>query len=129
MRGVDASAMASVRLVVTGGAPLADEVADSFRARFGQPIWQGYGLTETSPIVSSSLVGGEPRRGSIGLPLPGVDVRLVDPDGEDALAGDSGEIWVRGPNVFPGYWDDPDATGLVLTQNGWLRTGGVAGTE
>jgi len=127
--GTDPSTMASVRLAVSGGAPLPDEVADAFRARFNKPIWEGYGLTETSPIVSSSLVGGEPRRGSIGVPLPGVDVRLVDAEGEDALAGDSGEIWVRGPNVFPGYWNDPEATALVLTEDGWLTTGDIAVTD
>jgi long-chain acyl-CoA synthetase len=127
--GVDASALDSVRLFVSGGAPLPDEVADAFRARFGKPIWEGYGLTETSPIVSSSLVGGEPRKGSIGVPLPGVEVRLVDADGEDALAGDSGEVWVRGPNVFPGYWNDPEATALVLTDDGWLKTGDIAVTD
>ena len=127
--GAGASALESVRLVVSGGAPLADEVADAFQARFDRPIWEGYGLTETSPIVTSSLVGGDPRRGSIGLPLPGVDVRLVDPEGEDALAGDSGEIWVRGPNVFPGYWNDLEATALVLTDDGWLKTGDIAVTD
>ena len=127
--GVDASSLASVRLVVSGGAPLADEVADAFQARFDRPIWQGYGLTETSPIVSSSLVGGEPRRGSIGIPLPGVDVRLVDSEGEDALAGDPGEVWVRGANVFPGYWNDPEATAMVLTEDGWLKTGDIAVTD
>ncbi|MBV8235871.1 MAG: AMP-binding protein [Acidimicrobiia bacterium] len=135
--GADATALESVRLVVSGGAPLADEVAEAFQVRFDRPIWQGYGLTETSPIVSSSLVGGEPRRGSIGLPLPGVDVRLVDPEGEDALSGDPGEIWVRGPNVFPGYWNDPEATALVLTVAGtddrgedrWLKTGDIAVTD
>ncbi len=127
--GVDASALASLRLLVSGGAPLPDEVADAFRARFDKPIWQGYGLTETSPIVSSSLVGGEPRRGSIGIPLPGVEVRLVDTEGEDALSGDPGEVWVRGPNVFPGYWNDPEATSLVLTDDGWLKTGDIAVTD
>src|SRR5205085_5009758 len=91
--GADRGALASVRLAVSGGAPLPEEVDEAFRSRFGLPVWQGYGLTETAPIVSSSLVGGEPRPGSIGLPLPGVEVRLVDEEGEDALAGDSGEIW------------------------------------
>src|SRR5438874_6979412 len=66
---------------------------------------------------------------SIGLPLPGVEVRLVDEGGEDALAGDSGEVWVRGPNVFPGYWHDQEATAAVLTPEGWLRTGDVAVTD
>ena len=127
--GADASSLTSVRLVVSGGAPLADEVADAFQTRFDRPIWQGYGLTETSPIVSSSLVGGEPRRGSIGLPLPGIRVRLVDGEGEDALAGDPGEIWVHGANVFPGYWNDAEATALVLTGDGWLKTGDIAVTD
>jgi long-chain acyl-CoA synthetase len=127
--GADAAALQSVRLAVSGGAALADEVADAFRARFNLPIWQGYGLTETSPTVTSSLVGGEPRMGSIGVPLPGVEVRLVDADGEDALAGDPGEIWVRGPNVFPGYWQDAGASAAVLTPEGWLRTGDVAVTD
>jgi long-chain acyl-CoA synthetase len=127
--GANASTLASVRLAVSGGAPLADEVAETFRARFDRPIWQGYGLTETSPIVSSSLVGGEPKQGSIGLPLPGVEVRLVDTEGEDALSGDPGEVWVRGANVFPGYWHDDEATASVLTEDGWLKTGDIAVTD
>jgi long-chain acyl-CoA synthetase len=61
--------------------------------------------------------------------LPGVEVRLVDIDGTDALAGDPGEVWVRGPNVFAGYWGDPEATGRVLTPEGWLRTGDIAVTD
>jgi long-chain acyl-CoA synthetase len=79
--------------------------------------------------VSSSLVGGEPKQGSIGLPLPGVEVRLVDTEGEDALSGDPGEVWVRGPNVFPGYWHDDEATASVLTEDGWLKTGDIAVTD
>jgi long-chain acyl-CoA synthetase len=125
-RGIDAGAFASVRMAVSGGAPLPGAVAEAFESRFGVPIWEGYGLTEASPIVSTSLVGGEPRRGSIGVPLSGVEVRLVDAEGEDALSGDSGEIWVRGPNVFPGYWRDEQATAAALTPDGWLRTGDVA---
>jgi long-chain acyl-CoA synthetase len=60
------------------------------------------------------------------VPLPGVEVRLVESSGDDALVGDPGEIWVKGPNVFPGYWDDPEATRAALTGDGWLRTGDVA---
>jgi long-chain acyl-CoA synthetase len=58
--------------------------------------------------------------------LPGIEMRLVDVDGEDALVGDSGEIWVRGPNVFKGYWNDPEATATAVTKDGWLRTGDIA---
>jgi long-chain acyl-CoA synthetase len=75
-------------------------------------------------VVTSSV--GRARPGSIGRPLPGVELRLVDGDGDDALLGDSGEIWVRGPNVFAGYWEDPEATAGALTADGWLRTGDIA---
>jgi long-chain acyl-CoA synthetase len=120
------TALASVRLAVSGAAPLGVTVAQGFRERFGVTIHEGYGLTEASPVVTSSVVGMPVRDGSIGIPLPGVEVRLVDVDGEDGLAGDPGEIWVRGPNVFAGYWHDPEATGRALTKDGWLRTGDIA---
>jgi len=120
-----ADALASVRLAVAGAAELPEVVARAFRERFGVTIHEGYGLTEAAPIVSTTAVDDAPRWGSIGPPLPGVDVRLVDGDGADVAVGDPGEIWVRGPNVFAGYWDDPEATARVLV-DGWLRTGDVA---
>jgi long-chain acyl-CoA synthetase len=94
-------------------------------ARFDVQIAEGYGLTEASPTVTSS-VGSAIVDGSIGRPIPGVEIRLVDADGEDAFLGDPGEIWVRGPNVFKGYWHDEDATRAALTPDGWLRTGDIA---
>jgi long-chain acyl-CoA synthetase len=115
----------SVRLAVSGAAPLPDALARAFGDRFGVTIHEGYGLTEAAPIVTTTAVDAAPRFGSIGPALPGVDVRLVDADGRDAAVGDPGEIWVRGPNVFAGYWDDPEATARVVT-GGWLRTGDVA---
>ncbi|MBW3614349.1 MAG: AMP-binding protein [Actinobacteria bacterium] len=124
--GADPAAMATVRLAVSGAAPLPPEVAAAFEARFQRPLFQGYGLTEASPTVSSSVIGGVAKRGSIGLPLPGVEVRVVDEDGEDALVGDAGEIWVRGPNVFAGYWQDRAASAAALGEDGWLHTGDVA---
>jgi long-chain acyl-CoA synthetase len=114
-----------VRLALTGAAKMPEEVARTFEARFGLPLREGYGLTEASPVVTSS-VGVEPRIGSIGVPLPGVMIRLVDESGDDALDGDSGELWVKGPNVFVGYWEDPEATARALTPDGWLRTGDIA---
>ncbi len=116
---------ASVRLAVSGAAELSVERAEEFRTRFGITIHDGYGLTEAAPIVSTTAVVDAPRWGSIGPPLPGIDVRLVGESGEDVMAGDPGEIWVRGPNVFAGYWDDPEATARVLV-DGWLHTGDVA---
>ena len=122
---VPAGAVATVRLAVSGAAPLDPEVRRAVRDRLGLDLAEGYGLTEASPVVTTG-VGLHAPDGSIGVPLPGVQVRLIDSDGEDALVGDPGEIWVRGPNVFPGYWNDPEATAAALTPDGWLRTGDVA---
>jgi long-chain acyl-CoA synthetase len=119
------AAFATVRHALSGAAKLPEEVADVLERRFGVTVREGYGLTEASPIVTTS-VGIEPRRGSVGKALDGVEVRLVDSDGADVLDGDPGEIWVRGANVFAGYWDDPAATARVLTPDGWLRTGDIA---
>jgi long-chain acyl-CoA synthetase len=114
-----------VRLAVSGAAPLPAEILDRVRERFGVTLWEGYGLTEASPSVSSTAVGTEAKPWSVGLPLPGVEVRLVDPDGTDVEEGDPGELLVRGPNVFGGYWHRPEDTEEVLV-DGWLRTGDVA---
>lgn len=118
-------AFRSARLAVSGAAELPKSIGERFFERFGVTIYEGYGLTEAAPIVSTTAVDRSPRWGSIGPPLPGVEVRLVDADGSDVTVGDPGEIWVRGPNVFVGYWDDPEATERVL-RDGWLRTGDVA---
>ena len=117
--------LSSVRLAVSGAAPLPGEVLEAFRERFGVTIWEGYGLTEASPAVTTNALGPVAKPNSIGLPLPGVEVRLVDEHGEDVEEGDPGEIWVRGPNVFGGYWNRPEASAAVLSE-GWLRTGDVA---
>ena len=126
MPGANPGAFATVRLATSGAAPLPDEIGPAFESRYGVPIHQGYGLTEAAPVVTSSLVDRPPRTGSIGVPLPGVEVRLVDEEGEDALVGDPGEIRVRGPNVFAGYWADEEATRAALTDDGWLCTGDIA---
>ena len=115
-----------VRLAVSGAAALPAGTVEEMQERFGITVHEGYGLTEASPIVTTAAIDGRVHPGSIGPPLPGVDVRLADDDGADALDGDPGEILVRGPNVFAGYWDDPEATSRVLTADGWLRTGDVA---
>ncbi len=117
--------LGSVRLAVSGAATLSAKSSAAFTQRYGVTIHEGYGLTEASPIVTSTASGGAARIGSIGPSVPGVEVRLVGPDGTDVSAGDPGEIWVRGPNVFAGYWGDPEATQRVLT-DGWLHTGDVA---
>jgi long-chain acyl-CoA synthetase len=125
MPGLAADSFASVRLAASGASKLPVEVAESFERKFGVTITEGYGLTEASPVVTTSA-GVATKPGSIGVPLPGVQVRLVDPDGDDVLIGDSGELWVKGDNVFAGYWQDEEATASALTEDGWLRTGDVA---
>ena len=107
--GTRPGAFASVRVATSGAAKLDPQVQRTISERFGVEIMEGYGLTEASPVVTSGsgLVAPE---GSIGVPLPGLRVRLVDADGQDALVGDAGELWVQGPNVFAGYWNDPEAT-------------------
>jgi long-chain acyl-CoA synthetase len=117
-------AIASLELAVSGGAPLPNETRAAFAKISSVLLAEGYGLTEASPVVTSGI-GLPSRIGSIGAPLDGVEVRLVDEDGEDVLIGDEGEIWVRGPNVFKGYWGDEEGACAVLTDEGWLRTGDV----
>jgi long-chain acyl-CoA synthetase len=121
-------AFSSVRLALTGAAKMPEEAMRVLRQRFGLELAEGYGLTEASPVVTSSA-GLPIRPGSVGKVLNGIEVRLVDDDGDDALAGDSGEIWVKGPNVFSGYLDDPEATATALTADGWLRTGDIGATD
>ncbi|MEZ5255682.1 MAG: AMP-binding protein [Ilumatobacteraceae bacterium] len=121
-------AFAGVRMAVSGAAALAPEIAVAVHERFGLVVAEAYGLTEASPGVSSA-VGLPFNPGSIGKVLPGVEVNLVDATGTPVPLGDSGEIWVRGDNVFRGYWGDDAATARVLTDDGWLRTGDLAVTD
>lgn len=120
-----ADTFASVRLAVSGASRLAPAVVERMRERFGLQIHEGYGLTEASPVVTSSA-GMTGRPGSVGRVLVGQEVRLVGDDGEDVPVGDAGEVWVRGENVFHGYLDEPEATARVLVGDGWLRTGDIA---
>ncbi|HEX4820156.1 MAG TPA: long-chain fatty acid--CoA ligase [Acidimicrobiales bacterium] len=118
-------AFATVRIAASGAAKLSLEIAERCEERFGVTIAEGYGLTEASPVVTSST-GVASKPGSIGVPIPGVQLRLVDSEGDDVLVGDAGELWVKGPNVFQGYWNDPEATARAITPDGWLRTGDIA---
>ena len=114
--------LAGVRTLVSGAAPLSPAVFSTFADLAGQPVWEGYGLTEAAPVVSSTMVGGRPKAGCVGSPLPGVEIRFVDESGEESDEDDPGEILVRGANLFSGYWPDgsdgPDA-------DGWYATGDV----
>src|SRR5688572_24082561 len=111
-----------VRLVLSGSAPLEGAVIEEFTSITGIPVHQGYGLTEASPVVTSTLCSREPRAGSVGAALPGIELRLVDETWGQVEGEDPGEIQVRGDNLFSGYWPDgsdgPD-------EDGWYGTGDV----
>ncbi len=109
---------------VAGGMALVPVVAERWEAMTKTPIYQGYGLTETSPVVSL-VPFHRNKRDSIGAPVPGTDVRIVDAEGRDVARGEAGELLVKGPQVMDGYWQRPDETVRVM-KDGWLSTGDVA---
>ena len=114
----------SVRLFISGSAPLMPETFDAFRARTGHAILERYGMTETGMITSNPLMGARVG-GTVGKPLPGVSVRIVDADGAACADGTIGSVEVKGPNVFSGYWRMPDKTRAEFTPDGYFRTGDV----
>jgi long-chain acyl-CoA synthetase len=115
-------ALRSVKVVLTGASALDRTLADRFEQVSGHFVHQGYGLTEASPGVTTTLGESEPKPGSVGRPLPNVELRIADEQGEGVEGDDPGEILIRGGNLFSGYWPDgvdgPDA-------DGWYRTGDV----
>jgi long-chain acyl-CoA synthetase len=111
-----------VRLMLSGSAPLSAEVIERFAGATGIPVHQGYGLTEASPIVTSTLCSRELQNGSVGAALPGIEIKLLDEVGHEPEGDDPGEIWIRGANVFSGYWPDGDDG---PDDHGWWPTGDV----
>ena len=114
----------NVRLFVSGSAPLLPETFAAFRERTGRTILERYGMTETGMITSNPLDGVR-ASGTVGRPLPGISVRIVDDTGEPCPTGVVGSVQVRGPNVFAGYWRLPEKTRDEFTVDGWFRTGDV----
>ncbi len=115
----------SVKVCLSGAAPLLGEVQKRFEEVSGAHIAEGYGLSEASPVTHSNPLRGDRRLGTIGVPLPGTEARIVDPQtGATMPLGERGEITIRGPQVMRGYWNRPDETAKVL-QDGWLRTGDI----
>ena len=113
---------ANVRLFVSGSAPLLEQTFEEFRERTGHTILERYGMTECGMSTSNPL-DGERRGGTVGLPLPGVDLRVAGDDGAPAGPGEVGGIEFRGPNVFAGYWRMPEKTAEEFTADGWFRSG------
>lgn len=118
----DRNACRGMRLFVSGSAPLPPQVFAAFRDRSGHEILERYGMTETGMNTSNPL-HGQRRPGSVGLPLPGVTVRITGDDGQVLPAEAVGEVELRGPNVFPGYWRSPDRTREAFTGDGFFRSG------
>jgi len=116
-----------MRLFVSGSAPLPAQVLEEFRARFGHTILERYGMSETFMNLSNPYIG-ERRPGSVGLPLPGVSVRLLNNDGQPAADGEAGELYLKGSNLFAGYWRRPEATEAAFV-DGYFRTGDLAVRE
>ena len=117
--------LTSIRACISGSAPLPVEVAETFEKITGAKLVEGYGLTESSPVTHANPIYGRRKIGSIGLPLPDVEARVVDANGEELPPGEVGELAVKGPNVMMGYWNRPEETAQTL-KDGWLFTGDVA---
>jgi len=133
----------SLRFGVCGAAPMPPAVGAEWERVTGGFFVEGYGMTETSPIVAGTPMGPTRRLGALGLPFPSTDVRVVDPEALEAALGagapvdvdvevpdgEPGELLVRGPQVFAGYWGDPEATAAAMLPGGWLRTGDMVRRE
>jgi long-chain acyl-CoA synthetase len=117
--------VSTLRMCISGGAALPVEVLRGFEDAFGCTVLEGYGLSETSPVASFNHPGRERKPGSIGTPIRGVQMRLLDNSGREVPAGEVGEIVIRGPNVMKGYWNRPEATAEAILE-GWFHSGDLA---
>ena len=120
-----ASATASLRVCVSGGAALPVQVLTDFQKALGCTVLEGYGLSETSPAACFNQPDRERKPGTIGTPIEGVEMRIVDPNGAEVSRGEPGEIQIRGHNVMKGYWNLPEATAEAISPDGWFSTGDI----
>ncbi|NRD73210.1 AMP-binding protein [Shewanella sp. VB17] len=114
-----------LKVTLSGGTALTHAAANVWQQTTGCTISEGYGLSETSPVVSLNSPGQE-QIGTIGKPLIGTEIKIIDANDKEVPLGDSGELSVRGPQVMQGYWNNPEATGKVMTQDGFFKTGDIA---
>jgi long-chain acyl-CoA synthetase len=118
--------LSTLRLCVSGGGPLPLEVMRGFEQAFDAIILEGYGLSETSPVASFNHPDRERKPGSIGTPIAGVEMKLIDDAGDRVPRGKPGEVAIRGHNVMKGYWRRPEATAAAIDADGWFTTGDIA---
>ena len=116
----------SLKVSVAGGMALQKNVAMKWKEVTKTTVVEGYGLTETSPVVCCNPIDGTDQVGTIGLPLPSTFVKMIDEDGKDVALGQPGELCVKGPQVMKGYWQHPEETAKVMTPDGWFKTGDIA---
>jgi long-chain acyl-CoA synthetase len=128
--GVEGMDMRSIRTCFSGSAPLAPEVLQRFERLTGGTILEGFGLTESSPVTHCNPIQGTRKIGSIGIPIPGTDAKIVDPadSARELTVGQEGELAVKGPQIMKGYWGMPEETSQVL-RDGWLYTGDLAAMD
>ncbi len=124
MAGAPSGIPLSLRMAISGAAPLPVQVLQEFGAKFAFPLLEGYGLSEASPVVAKNPLEGVRKAGSIGLPIPNVEMSIQDDGGKFLGTGEIGEVCVRGGNVMLGYWNQPEETAKAL-RNGWLLTGDI----
>ena len=118
--------VSALEVCVSGGAALPVEIMRAFEQKFGCQILEGYGLSETSPVASFNRRDRERKPGSIGLPVDGVEMRVIDDDAHEVPQGDIGEVAIRGHNVMKGYWQLEEATAEAIDADGWFKTGDIA---
>ncbi|PSR23205.1 MAG: long-chain fatty acid--CoA ligase [Sulfobacillus acidophilus] len=120
----------SIRFCNSGSAPMPASLIRQFEERTGAALLEGYGLTETSPVTHANPSWGVRKAGTVGLSVPSTEFRIVDAaSGQDVPLGTAGELWIRGPQVMQGYWQNPDETAKTLVDGGWLRTGDIASCD
>jgi long-chain acyl-CoA synthetase len=122
----DAKDLETARFCICGGAALSYDLLKGFKERTGQLIVEGYGLSEASPVTHCNIPRGLSVKRSIGLPIVNTEAKIVDETGHEVPVGVVGELWVRGPQVMQGYWNNPDETAKVVMLDGWLATGDMA---
>lgn len=130
VKGLDPAKVApALRMAQVGGGPLGQSVKDEFESFFGVTLNNGYGMTENSPSISHTRLENPRKDTSVGVPVPGVEVRIAGEEGGFEEEGRVGEIWVRGPTVMKGYYKDPDLTADSVSPEGWLKTGDLGRFE
>lgn len=122
----DADDLKDAKFVISGGAALSFNLLKRFKEKTGHLIIEGYGLSEASPVTHCNIARGLSVKRSIGLPIANTEAQIVDEEGRELPGGETGELWVRGPQVMDGYWNNPVETAKVLKPGGWLATGDIA---